>query len=375
MARVAVVVAALLSASVEVAWAHDPGVAAWLQWSATPGPNQCLDADAFSEKVERSLGRSPTVAAKDAHVTVAVRIERSPAAEPAPRWWGEIRVRGDDGLVRGSRQLDRAGPSCQALVDALALVTSLVLSDDGAVWSPGPDVEVPEPGVARPEPSAGPPVAERSSPAPAAETPPGPTPRDGTTASVPSPPSLRAEAVPRPSQAHRWKLGAGAGLAFGLGLLPAPALGATASVFVGSAAGRRVFVAAGAWSQQSPTVGAGQGVALDLAWLGAGVCPVGRDGRAWTWRACAQGEVGRLRAVGFGFILSTSEERLTVDVAAGAEVERRLLGPLRAGLSVDLVVPLIRDRIAYAASSGQTTAIFRREPVAAVGGLRLSCEF
>lgn len=379
MTRVVGTAALLVMSTAGVVRARDASVADWLQWTASPGADACLGAELFASRVERSLGRSAAVAASDAHVTVAARIERLALSAPrtTPRWWGEIRVRGNDGVWHGSRSLSRDGASCQPLADALALATALVLSTDAA---DGPTPPRLSPGAAAPsEPGPAPdPTSEPTSQpmsAPAAERPP-----VRPVAEPPRPEATpveyaRAQEEPRAAASRSWQVGADGGIAFGIGVLPEPSLGATASVFVQLGGGTKIFAGARAWSQQTSAVGAGQGATLSLASLGLGGCPLNGGRHAWTWRTCARGDVGRLRALGFGFTRSTSQERLTADAAAAVELRRRLVGPLFAEASVELVVPLIRDRIAYSGSSGEVVTIFRPGPVAGAGALRLGCVF
>jgi len=362
---------ALLFAT-DAVWGADARSESWLQWSSVPGPDVCLIPEVFASKVERSLGRSPADAAHDATVSVTVRIERVGGAspEPQPRWRGEIQVHGRDGGAHGSRSLSRVGPSCEPLVDALALATALVLSSDATVHAPG---RAPGAGKTGAEWTAGP-NSEATS-APATAPPPlryAPQPSWSTAGPVEN---ARVEAPLRSTPPSAWQMGADGGLALGMGLLPEPSPGVEASVFLVLAGGTKIFAAGSAWYPQVSSVGAGHGATLSLASLGLGLCPFYGGPRAWTWRTCARGDVGRLQARGFGFTVSSAQDRLTVDVAATLEIQRQLVGPLYAGVATELVVPLIRDRIAYSGSSGEVVPVFRRSPVAGAGSFRLGCVF
>src|SRR3569623_3417535 len=92
----------------------------WLAWSSAS--DGCGDAGAFAARVARALGRSPAMAASAAHVNVTARIAMA-AGPGAPRRVGEVRRRGDDQRVLGSRVIDRRDGSCQPLVEAMAVVT------------------------------------------------------------------------------------------------------------------------------------------------------------------------------------------------------------------------------------------------------------
>lgn len=90
---------------------------------------------------------------------------------------------------------------------------------------------------------------------------------------------------------------------------------------------------------------------------------------------CGGAELGRLRAVGFGFDRSTAQEHWSVDLAAKAELHQRLVGPLFAALGAELLIPLQRDRIAYTDPSGRVAQIFTTAPVAGSGRLLVGVTF
>lgn len=374
LARIAGVAVVLLLCATGAARAGGAASAGWLQWTSPPGTDACLGPDLFASKVERSLGHSATDAASDAHMRVAVRIEQVAGVAPGapPRWWGEIRVQSRDGAVHGSRSFSREGASCEPLADALALATALVLSGDASETLP-----LRPPDGAGAGETGGPPglTTSHSVAPPASDGPTVPPIRDDTRPPATPVESAHLEAESRTGAPRSWQVGVDAALAFGIGILPEPSLGLRASLFLQLGGGTKIFVAGSAWSKQTSVTGADQGATLTLATLGLGVCPWQTGWGAWALRTCARGDVGRLEARGFGFTRSLGQDRLTADAAVAGEVQRRIVGPLYAGVAAELVVPLIRDRIAYSGSSGEVGTIFRPAPLAGVGTFRLGCVF
>jgi len=82
-----------------------------------------------------------------------------------------------------------------------------------------------------------------------------------------------------------------------------------------------------------------------------------------------------LRAVGFGFDLSTTQESWSVDLATNAELSQRLVGPLFAAVGAELLIPLQRDRITYTDPGGRGEPIFTTAPVAGSGRLLIGVTF
>jgi hypothetical protein len=90
---------------------------------------------------------------------------------------------------------------------------------------------------------------------------------------------------------------------------------------------------------------------------------------------CAGGEVGHLRASGFGFSALASDAQWTFGLSAGGQLQRKLMAGLSAAFGLAIVVPLTRGRVAYAGSAGETLEVWREPPVAGVASLRLGYAF
>jgi len=333
----------------------------WLEWATTDASGSCIDARGFANQVARALGRSPLAAARDARMTIVARVERSSPTEQPPRWSGEIRVRDDQGRWVGSRTIARAGLSCRPLGDALALATALVLAGETVAQ----DTPLPEAGPSEPATTTAPTVS-----------PPPESPRmEGPPANRPPELGARAQAAPPVTSPRTWSVGIEGGLATAVGLLPEPSLGGTVAVFLHFGAGWKVFATGGTWSRQVVSTGAEQGVTLNLASLGAGICPLDLPWHGFNGRICARVDGGRLRATGFGFAQSTVQDSFTADAAGAFEVRRPLVGPVYASFSLALVVPFIRDRISYEDRLRAVHPIFRPSPVGGTGELRLGASF
>ena len=182
-------------------------------------------------------------------------------------------------------------------------------------------------------------------------------------------------AVERGGSSPRWTISLALGPALALGLLPDPSLAAEAAVAVRRGGGGILFVSAGLSAKQTAFINATEGATLSRGAVEIGGCwpAFGRGAR--TLALCGGAELGRLRAVGFGFDRSTAQEHWSVDLAAKAELHQRLVGPLFAALGAELLIPLQRDRIAYTDPSGRVAQIFTTAPVAGSGRLLVGVTF
>lgn len=313
--------------------------AGWLTWSSSSA--LCGNAGEFAAGVERALGRPPALVAGDAHVNVSARIEAA-AGAGAPRWVGQVQLRSADQRELGSRTIDRRDVTCQPLVEALAVVTALVLSDDGMVSAP---------------PAAS---GDRGSPA-----------------ALAPPPSARAEvlATLAPAPTPRLRLGVEGVAKMGLGFLPRAAFGAEVALRLRGRDGVTGVLSFTGWRRQTVRDELGRGAVYQRLEVGLGLCPLAVARGRWDAAACLGGAVGRLRVVGVGLATTSSEDRMVLDAGLGVALTRHLTGPLDLGLTAGLTVPLIRDRISYETSDGAAVAIFRESPVALIVGLRVTCHF
>jgi hypothetical protein len=296
-------------------------LAPWLRIPASS--DSCLDSKTLGEDTARRLGRSPEDAARALGITLVAEVRHR--AAPGGGWIGRIEILNGDGSSAGSRKLERGEEPCAATIDALAFITAMVL-ESGAPSRPAP-------------PSA----PQQVDPVP-------------------------DERLPPP---RRWAPGVeGSGL-LGFGLLPDAAFGGEASILVALEAGPAAYVSASVWPGASASTQPDRGATVSLVLGGAGLCPARRRGERWLFAGCFGGELGRLRARGFGLDQAATRDRLAADLVLGGEVGRVLTGGLYLALGARLVVPIIRDQIGYAEASGMVHELFRMQPAALVGDLRV----
>ena len=346
----------------------------WLAWSSSS--DVCGDAAAFAARVERALGRSPAAAAGAVHVNVTAHIATAPVAG-APRWIGEVRLRGDDQRELGARTLDRRDASCQPLVEAMAVVTALALADDGIVSSPA---EPPASGdrsapFAPPAPAAASPPEVIDSPARAAGVPARATTEPAHPSAPTEPVASLSQSPPSAPSSRRWRSGVAARAKEGEGLLPSVAIGVEVSAYLRTARDWKISLNIGGWQRQSSLDAAGRGASFQRVEVGLSLCPLTIGRGPWAGAACAGADLGRLSISGVGFARASTQDRLVLDAGVGAAMSRRLVGPLTAGLSLGLTAPLIRDRISYGTNDGGVVSIYRESVVAVIGSFRLAVAF
>jgi hypothetical protein len=305
------------------------GAGSWLRVDVT-GAQTCQSAASLAARVERRLGRSPADVARSLEITMVARIERR--AESGG-WLGEVDVLGPDAATTGRRTLEQAGGSCEPLVDRLAFVAAMIL--DAGAATPAVRAE-----------------SDRALAAPVA---------------VFTPPS-RAEPTP---ERHAWTLAVEGGTSLAVGLLPGSAPGAEASLLVGPPGAGVAYILAAFWPEERASVAPNEGAALSLATVGVGLCPGRWKGAHLTLQVCLGGDLGRLRARGFGLDNQATQGRWAVDVTTGGELRWPADGRVYLALGARLVVPFVRDRIGYLDPSGQGHELFRMSPVAAVALVRL----
>jgi hypothetical protein len=339
--RIAVVIWLLGElASARASERSDPG-RSWLDWSSSEAAAGCGDALAFAAQVEQRLGRSLAVAAAELALSISVRIERLPG--PSPRWTGEVRVHSRDGAPDGVRTIDRAGESCEPLLATLSLMTALVLQRGE---NDGPE-----------RPAA----VERLAA------------QNRTQVDEPGPQET-VVAVQRGRIPPAWMVSVGLGPAIVLGLLPGPSLAGEAAVGLQRGDGM-LLVSAALSAKETVFINPTQGATLSRGAVDVAGCWPGLDRDSRTLALCGGAELGRLRAVGFGFDASTTQERWSVGLVADALLRQRLVGPFFAAIGAKLVIPLQRDRIAYTGPTGQVEQIFTTAPVAGSGRLLIGVAF
>ncbi|HEY2899369.1 MAG TPA: hypothetical protein VGL59_02250 [Polyangia bacterium] len=307
----------------------EDAIAPWLRVIRSDGAEACASAAVLGQKIEQRLGRSPEEASHGLRITIVARIQSR--SDGHGGWLGEIDVVGADGTTTGHRALELGGESCEPVIDTLAFATALILDSSAAAYAITP------------------PLVSRL-PAQIVDL-----------DDEPSPPSHRSG----------WMLAVEGGAAVGVGLLPAPAPAAEASIFVMPPKTPLLYASVGVWTEERAAVAMDRGATLAMALGGLGICPAVKTIASATAVSCLGGDLGRLRARGFGLDSQATQDRWAADLTAGAHLRWPIWGGFYAALGVRLVVPLIRDQIAYRDTAGETQDIFRMRPAAVVGQLRL----
>lgn len=129
------------------------------------------------------------------------------------------------------------------------------------------------------------------------------------------------------------------------------------------------------WPSTRSVVNGSQGATLSLVSAELAGCSADLVRKSRALGFCLGVEFARLRAEGFGFDLSTTEESWSIDLGAGIDFRQKLVGPMFVALGVKLLIPLERARIAYSDATGQVEQIFVAAPVAGSGQLRLGLSF
>lgn len=161
------------------------------------GADACPGEAELRKAVATRIGYDPFFPA--AQKTVIAQVTRTAAG-----YHGKVQIVGDDGKVRGERDLASKGDDCGEIVSTIALAVSIALDDlDEAAPAAAPPPAPPEPAVAAPPPSR-----------PAAIEPPAPPP---------------PKAPPR----RQVELGASVGPVVSTGTAPAASVGASLAATLG----------------------------------------------------------------------------------------------------------------------------------------------
>jgi hypothetical protein len=231
----------------------------------------------------------------------------------------------------------------------------------------------PDAGAPPPEPdgSKQPPAPPRSAavamraPAPAAET--APAPAAASRGRGDAPPSIP------------WTLAVETGASASLGELPRLAAAVEGRLWATPGRGPALFAGGSVWRSQRTLVAGSDssGAELDLWTAGLGLCPLTPHAEhAPAYVACLVGDVGRFGASGFGFVRTRNGRHWIGDAGFEGDVRQRLARRIFLSAGLRLVVPLVRDDVAYMDSaSGTAMSIFRVAPVVATAALRLGAVF
>ena len=167
------------------------------------GTTACPDETDLRRAVATRIGYDPFF--PSASKTVIAQVSRAPKG-----YRGKVQIVGDDGNIRGERELATRGDDCGELISAMALAVSIALDDldDGK--------PAPIPAEERAAESSVAPVQSAPNAAPAAPDAP----------KAESPVAVRAPE----EAARRFVFAASAGPAVSLGAAPAPSIGGGAAV-------------------------------------------------------------------------------------------------------------------------------------------------
>jgi hypothetical protein len=172
------------------------------------GADACPGEDELRRAVAQRLGYDPFF--PTAPKTVVAELSGGDHA-----FHGVVQIVGDDGELRGRRELATKGDDCRELVTSLALAVSLALDDLDAPPTTPPDASQPPPPATPPEPQ------------PPTESPtPTPTPTPSPTATATPTPSATPSATPSLTPSPL-TVPLSLGPTFSVGAAPAPSLGAS----------------------------------------------------------------------------------------------------------------------------------------------------
>jgi hypothetical protein len=314
-----------------------------LSWVRMAGAEECVGTQQLARAVEDRLGRTVFVSAAEADVSVEGHIE------PQPKGWrAVITLRDAKGTLLGTRELATEKPSCDALREQLALVIAVMIDPDaGSRPKPGPSANASAAGTTPPI------YIIQHEQVVVAEKPKGPT----------------------------WRFDGGAGITTGVGLMPAPHAG----IHVGGII-TPPFPLPAPWAVGLEGYGSvyldteasaerGASAVFSLISVGSSLCPVQLFGGWGSFSVCGGGQLGALRVRGKGFDAAREELYGLVNLASGVRLSVFLLKPIVLRLSVDSVLPLVRDRFSYIGQDGQQHELFRAWPLTISGAGGLGVQF
>ncbi len=210
---------AIAAVAVAFAFARDASAtpSAKLVYVRSEGASACPDETALRRAVASRIGYDPFF--PTATKTVIAQVTRSKAG-----YRGKVQIVGDDGLVRGERELGTRGDDCSELISAMALAVSIALDDLDDARAAGANGDDASPARASDAPgsdstsAAAPPSSVASSAAPAAAA---------------GAPNADADAAPATTTApRRFGVAASVGPVVSVGTAPGPAVGGAVAATV-----------------------------------------------------------------------------------------------------------------------------------------------
>jgi hypothetical protein len=311
-----------------------------LSWVRLEGAEECVATQPLARSVEERLGRSVFVSAADADLSVEGRVERKNKT-----WRAHVEVRDPTGKLLGTRDLESAEASCESLRAPLALALAVMIDPDAALG-----------------------------PKPTATPTPTPTP---TPTLAPTPtltPTLAPTPVPAPTS--KWDVQGFVGPGITVGLVPDVGWGITGGGLVGSPL---PFVGGKATAtyvfETAVPVEGGASVRMSALLGSLAYCPLLLRDARFSVAVCAGGASGLIFVRGVGFAVARSELRGTIAAQVDARASVRLVGPLTVGMGADVLVPLVRDTIAFTRADGSQKAAFEPSPAAFAADISLGVRF
>lgn len=160
----------------------------------------------------------------------------------------------------------------------------------------------------------------------------------------------------------------------GFGVLPDVALGLTAGLTITPPWFIATEGAVGLWLPQSEEV-AGANVEMSAAHAQGALCPLAPRAGRFGFDACAESQLGFIRARGLSFAVDKDQLELLFNAGLRARATLRLEGPLLFGASVAGHVPFFRDRFVYRDEVGDPVEVFRMSPVIFATEVHLGLRF
>jgi hypothetical protein len=351
--RVATLALALLSSGLAaVAAAEEKPADGWLTWDRGSGAEACPTVAEFTDKVAAHLGKPAAAVAELARIRILARIDSSSRGQGHAREWVALAkvIDATDGVL-ATRRISKTAETCGPISDALALVAAMVLSS-----SPIPDTGQADASKSDEAPS------RDDQPVPAA--PPEP-------AVVTSPP--RSVSVPSPPRTWRAKVEAGPSLQ--VGRLPGVSFAGEMQAFLIPHKWPALFADLAYWPETRAQVQPDRGAAVGMWTAGLGLCPANLGASSSSFGLCVGFDVGRLHASGFGLDTPGNVDQWVLDLTVAARVEQRLGPHLYVDAGLLAAVPLVRTRVAYSTSTGETALVFQPWPTAAVCHMRIGYAF
>jgi len=311
-----------------------------------PETAACPDETQLRRAVATRIGYDPFF--PSASKTVIAQVSRASAG-----YRGKIQIIGDDGLIRGERELATRGDDCSELISAMALAVSIALDDlDDA-----------------PRSSEAAPATSPAEAAPGAVVPAAPTEAE-TAPSAPTAPNARAArgvddgTSPTATTPSRLGIAAGFGPVVSFGAAPVPSVGAAVAATVRYAWAAARFDLRADLPASGDLAGGGTVTASSVL-ATAALCV-----RADVPFVCAGGGLGSFSSTTASIAHPASDHALLVELLAVAGADVSLSRQLFVEPFAEVGLVLTRHRVLVDGIEG-----YRLPVVAATAGIHLGWRF